>query len=111
MIIAGRLRCKIEIIRPSERNYYQSNASGQIIYSGRAEKTLKTTTEKNDNTGQYGADVFEFKIRYRPGITRECILKENENEYDITGINNVGDRNRELILTCGYITRRGNDRS
>lgn len=55
----------------------------------------------------YPDSQFEIDMRYLPGITAALRVLYGTRIFEILGINNVDERNRELILTCKEGTTQG----
>ena len=48
-------------------------------------------------------ETARFKIRYSTGINQTKRIVYNSRNYEILDVENVGDRNKELLITARYI--------
>lgn len=106
MIQAGLQRLRIRIFQRAPRDDFGSGSSDVLLYEMKARKIHKKGDEKIATSGQIGIETFDLKIRYRPNITQDCYITSGNDVFDIIAINNINEKNRELLVTCQNVSRR-----
>lgn len=48
-------------------------------------------------------ETARFRIRYSTGVDHKKRIVYNSRQYEIVDVENVGDRNKELLITARYI--------
>lgn len=102
MIRAGKLRSKLYVQDPiieygNVKGYQLSN--GPIV---RCEYLRTRAKEQEGDAGTFGINEQRIRTRYRTDITYQTKLSDQANSgrlFDVTGIENVQNLNRELIIT------------
>ncbi len=105
MMNPGKMRARIEIQEPPEFTQTQALGPWVTLYKVRAQKKQLRSSEDSAQSGEIGKTIYQFKIRFQKNVTMECRIVQDGNIYDIVGVENVNERNRELILDCVYRSR------
>ena len=111
MIIAGSLKWKITIQKPTEKKDALNfvGTEWQTLYKNRrAQKIRVNALETEQRSGEVYTTVWRYRLRYLRGLTNQCRVVENGLIYEIIDHENVGGRNRETIITCKELSRSGN---
>ncbi len=103
----GKMRARIEIQSPPTHGQFEAPGPWTTVYKVRAEKKYVRSSEENQSSGQFEKTIYQFKIRFRKNISFDNRVIEGGEVFDIVGIENVNERNRELILDCVHIGRLG----
>jgi SPP1 family predicted phage head-tail adaptor len=88
----------------------QSTASGEILKSwSTTTETVWADFERIDGGEQYMGEERQlvenarFRVRYSSTITQTNRISYNSKYWEIMDVENVGDRNKELIITARSI--------
>lgn len=88
----------------------QSTASGEILKSwSTTTETVWADFERIDGGEQYLGEERQlvetgrFKVRFTTSINQTKRISYNSKYWEITDVENVGDRNKELIITARSI--------
>lgn len=60
----------------------------------------KSAGEDEGQRQQVSSATIEVTMRWHPNVTADHRIKWGTRIFNIDGLNNVDERNRELILTC-----------
>ena len=106
---SGNLRNKITI----QVNTLTQDAFGEPIESwatfAQPWAEIKSITGGERFTGDQDAAIgsVQFKIREMSGINERMRISWDSRLFDITYINKVFERNRDILLTCSEINNNG----
>lgn len=103
MIRAGKLR-PIGWLREQQRddggNLSQEFTDVPGCARVRGEKLSESAGQRKAAAGIFGHDTMTYRMRYRRDIDRsKIIVTDDGHQLDIIGVENVQDRNREMVVT------------
>lgn len=105
---AGLLRSTITIQAPTETETElgERGIEWKNLYSNiRCEKKRLSGKEKNESSGLVTEVSYQFRLRYMPNINNQCRIVSGGDIYNIVDVDNVKDRNRELIIQTQKVGR------
>lgn len=100
---AGKLRHRIDIESPEHSRDEDGNnvTVWEALYESVPAEIINTGGSETINGKQVQADAStKITIRYLPGISSRHRIKHNQQIWNITFVDNIDQRNRELVLTC-----------
>jgi len=102
---AGILRHRVELqekILPVERNEFGENDPTEWVTISQMYASIMPLSARELIIAQQMQSEITHKIniRYRVGITVENRVKYKDRVFNITGVINFDERNREIQLTC-----------
>lgn len=66
----------------------------------RAQKLTESASQRKAAAGLHGSDTITYRMRYRSDLTHDHIISADDaRQLEVIGIENVGDLNRELLVT------------
>lgn len=110
MIIAGQLKWRITVQNPTEKEDSLNFVGIEwetIQLDIRANKTRVSGAESNVQSGQVYQSIWRFRVRFFRGVHHQSRIIENGIVYEVIDVENVDNRNRELIITCKEQSRDG----
>jgi len=99
---AGRLRHVVEL----QENQPTKNSLNETIDNWVTVATLRAAISTLNGREIMAANAVgaqsthKIEVRYHPSITAEKRVLFGTRTFDINNVNNVDERNREMILTC-----------
>lgn len=90
---------KQQSIGPGDRG--RNKTQEQVIWSS-LPCDIKTLSGNDTVLANQLANItsYEFTLNYYPNIDTTCRVRYNGKDFDITSIDNVGQRNRTLRIVC-----------
>lgn len=108
MIRAGymRNRITIQVSVDTVDEWNTSHIEWQDKYKNiRAERKFVNGKEDAAGSGEINQKTIDYRIRYLPGLDENCRIIDKGAVYDIISIHNIKERNRELVISCVYLSR------
>lgn len=97
---SGALRHRVTILKPVIGTGYGSKITYESYKNVWASIEMLRGLERYNAVINVPKTTYTITMRYINGINQSFRIRYNNKHYRIVTINNVGEKNRELILTC-----------
>ena len=108
MIKSGLQRVTLEIQKSPARAQFSAQLDWVFVVRCKARRLRSSGREQMRKSGVVSSRDEVFEIRFYSGIHEGMRVLESGKIYNIDYVENVGDKNRKLLLECSYVSNREN---
>nr|WP_136252874.1 head-tail adaptor protein [Ningiella ruwaisensis] len=98
--MAGRLRKRICFYNVVETKNEYNETEENLIYafSSRAEPVQSEVSRNISSDGDDFSKTYQFRLHYKRSIKSGMVIKVDNEEYEITNVENIRGLNQEIII-------------